>query len=122
MTEVVTSWGIIGDGAANLSDTDAYLTRMLAGVILFIGGFVAVRLVAHFCRALTQALCLGFLDRIAGALFCLAEWLLVMSLMLNFWTVIKPQTDWGALSTLGNGHAIEFVLALAPKLLGWAVA
>ena len=47
--------------------------------------------------------------------------MLVLSLLLNLWLVIKPQTDIHALSTLGNGHAIEAIVNLAPKLLGYAL-
>ena len=94
---------------------------MLANVILFIAGFLGVKAVAHFFKSVTHALALGGLDRVAGALFSLFEWMLVLSLLLNLWLVIKPQTDIHALSTLGNGHAIEAIVNLAPKLLGYAL-
>jgi hypothetical protein len=47
--------------------------------------------------------------------------MLVMSLLLNLWLIIKPQTSLHSLSTLGNGHAIEAIVAFAPKLLGYAL-
>ena len=53
--------------------------------------------------------------------FCLFEWMLVLSLILNLWLLIKPQTSIASLSTLANGHAAPAIVALAPKLLGWAL-
>lgn len=108
-------------GAAAESAVPGQATRVLAGIILFVVGFLTVKAVAGFFKSVTHALSLGFFDRLAGGLFCLAQWLLLMSLLLNLWSLVRPQTDWKALSTLGNGHAIEFVLSFAPKLLGWAL-
>ena len=77
--------------------------------------------VAHFCKQLTHALALGGLDRLGGAVFSLFQWMLVLSILLNLWQMVKPSTNFLAMSTLGNGHAIEAVMGLAPGLLGWAV-
>lgn len=111
--------GGLGDAAA--AAVPGYATRALAGLILFVAGFLTVKAVAGFFKSVTHSLSLGFFDRLAGGLFCLLQWLLLLSLLCNLWNLIRPQTDWGALSTLGNGHAIEFVLALAPRMLGWAL-
>lgn len=47
------------------------------------------------------------LDRIAGALFSCFEWMLALSILLNLWLLVKPSTPFLAMSTIGNGHAIE---------------
>lgn len=96
-----------------------YVDSVLANVILFVAGFLSVKVVAHFCKKLTHALALGGLDRLAGAVFSLLQWMLVLSILLNLWCVVKPATDFRAMSDIGNGHAIEFIMAFAPKLLGW---
>ena len=63
----------------------------------------------------------GGLDRLAGALFGLFKWMLVLSILLNLWVMVKPGTDVTAMSALGNGHAIEAIMGLAPAVLGWAI-
>lgn len=97
-----------------------YTDIVLAHLILFLIGFCCVKAIAHFCRQLTHALSLGIVDRLGGVVFCLFEWMLVLSLVLNLWLLIKPQTSIAALSTLANGHAAPAIVALAPKVLGWA--
>ena len=37
---------------------------------------------------------------------------------INLYAAIKPQTDWQALSHIGNGHAIDAIVGFAPCLLG----
>ena len=98
-----------------------YVDFVIANIILFIAGFLGVKAVAHFFKNITHALALGGLDRVAGAVFSLFEWMLVLSLLLNLWLVIKPSANIHAMSTLGNGHAIEAIIDLAPRLLGYAL-
>lgn len=111
---------IAGHEADGDPSAPAYTDIVLAHLILFIAGFCCIKAVAHFCRQITHALSLGVVDRLAGVAFSLFEWMLVLSLVLNLWLVIKPQTSIAALSTLANGHAAPAIVALAPKVLGWA--
>ena len=98
-----------------------YVDSVIANIIVFIVGYLCVRAVAHFFKSALKSLKLGALDRIGGALFSCFEWMFVLSVLLNLWLVIKPSTSFQALSTLGNGHAIDAILGLAPALLGWAI-
>lgn len=99
-----------------------YFQLLLAHAILFVACYLTVKVVVHFCKSITNALSLGFVDRLLGGVFSLFKWMLLLSLLLNFWLVLKPETEWASLSTLGNHHAVEFVVALAPQVLGWAMA
>lgn len=112
---------IAGHEANGDPSAPTYTDIVLAHLILFIAGFCCVKTVAHFCRQLTHALSLGIVDRLGGVLFCLFEWMLVLSLILNLWLIIKPQISIAAMSTLANGHAAPAIVALAPKVLGWAL-
>lgn len=96
-----------------------YLDKVLANVILFVAGYTGVWLLSRLIKKVTHALSLGVADRLAGAAFSLFEWMLVLSLLLNFWLVLKPATDYHALSGLANGHAVDAVLSLAPWVLGF---
>lgn len=112
---------IAGHEANGDPSAPTYTDIVLAHLILFIAGFCCVKTVAHFCRQLTHALSLGIVDRLGGVLFCLFEWMLILSLILNLWLIIKPQTSIAAMSTLANGHAAPAIVSLAPKVLGWAL-
>ena len=112
---------IAGHEANGDPSAPTYTDIVLAHLILFIAGFCCVKTVAHFCRQLTHALSLGIVDRLGGVVFCLFEWMLVLSLILNLWRIVKPPTSIAAMSTLANGHAAPAIVALAPKVLGWAL-
>ena len=94
---------------------------VVAKVIVFIAGYLGVRAVASLFKKMTHALALGGLDRLGGAVFSLFQWMLVLSLLINLWLVIKPGASLAELSTLANGHAAPAIARLAPALLGWAL-
>lgn len=106
---------IAGDG-----QTPTYIDSVMANIILFIIGYLSVRIVAHFFKTVVKSLSLGALDRIGGALFSCFEAMLALSILFNLWLLLKPSTNFSALSHIGNGHAIHAILSLAPKLMGWA--
>jgi len=111
---------IAGCGPDGSQTQPGYVDTVIANIILFIIGYLSVRIVAHFFKTVVKSLSLGALDRIGGALFSCFEWMLALSLLLNLWLVVKPATDFQAISHIGNGHAIGAILALGPNLLGWA--
>jgi uncharacterized membrane protein required for colicin V production len=92
-----------------------------AKAILFIVGYLTVRIVASLFKRLTHALSLGVIDRLGGVAFSLFQWMLVLSLLINLWLVIKPDASLAEMSTLANGHAAEAIVELAPAVLGWAL-
>lgn len=98
-----------------------YLATVLGRAVLFSAIFIGVRVVARFCRSVTRAMHIGFLDRAGGALFCAFEWLLGLSLVFNLWLVLRPGASIHSLSTMFNGHAGEAIVELAPTVLGYAL-
>lgn len=112
------SWmaGVIA-GPDSVTATDV----VIAKVILFIIGYLSVRIVAGFIKRMTHALALGALDRLGGAIFSIFQWMLVLSLLMNLWLVVKPDPPVEQMSTLANGHAAPAILHLAPAVLGWAL-
>lgn len=103
------------------NEAPSSLDVVVAKVITFVVGYLAVRTVASLFKRATHALSLGGLDRLAGVVFSLFQWMLVLSLLLNLWFVIKPDASLAEMSTLANGHAAPAILRLAPAVLGWAL-
>ena len=97
-------------------DAPSSLDVVVAKVIVFIAGYLGVRAVASLFKKMTHALA-----RLGGAVFSLFQWMLVLSLLINLWLVIKPGASLAELSTLANGHAAPAIARLAPALLGWAL-
>ncbi len=102
-------------------DAPSSLDLVVAKVIAFVVGYLSVRVVASLFKKATHALSLGGLDRLGGVVFSLFQWMLVLSLLINLWLVIKPDPPLSELSTLANGHAAPAIVRLAPAVLGWAL-
>lgn len=98
-----------------------YLATVLGRAVLFSAIFIGVRVVTRFCRSVTRAMHIGFLDRIGGALFSCFEWLLGLSLIFNLWLVIRPSANIHTISTMFNGHAGEAIVEFAPMVLGYCL-
>lgn len=103
------------------NSTPTELQVVVAKVIVFIIGYLSVRLVASLFKKLTHAMSLGGIDRLGGVVFSLFQWMLVLSLAINLWLVLRPDTQLSELSTLANGHLAPAIARLAPAVLGWAL-
>ena len=118
LTAFLEGGSVPSDGpAADAASDKSYFYTVLARIILFIAGYALVKMVARFLKGVTHALQIGFLDRAAGAVFCLFEWMVALNLLI----IVKPATDIHKLSTMCNGHAVEAVVKLAPNVLGWVM-
>lgn len=106
---------IAGDEAPSELDV------VVAKVIAFVIGYLGVRVVASLFKKVTHSLSLGGVDRLAGVVFSLFQWMLVLSLLINLWLVIKPDASLSEMSTLANGHAAPAIVRLAPAVLGWVI-
>ena len=111
----------LSDGTEGVADAGGYLYGVLARLLLFIAAYLVIKVVANFLRGVTRALHVGVLDRGAGLLLCMFEWLLFLSLVLNVWLLIKPHTQVSHMGRLFNGKAAVAVMNLGPDVLGWAV-
>ena len=98
--------------------TTAYVNSVEGNVLLFIVVYVLACLIAKLMRKITHALCLGLFDRLIGAVFCIFKWFFVVSILLNLWQVLSPETNIAKMSTLANGTAIQAIIDLAPTLFG----
>ena len=91
--------------------------RMLVYILLFVVVYAGVRLVASFFTAALQKLHVRVLDRIAGAVFSLGVWMLVLSLLLNVYLAVAPADR--AKFSVGDKPWRGATVQLAPKVLGY---
>lgn len=110
--------GMLPAGKEN-AEVAAYVSSVIANVILFILGFFLTKAVAHAVKAVIDALFMGVIDRILGSLFAIFMWMLVLSISLNIWQVFSS-TSVTATSRLADGLAAKAVLDLAPTVFGFA--
>lgn len=87
---------------------------VLSYVVIFIAVYVGVRLLSRIFSSLLIATNLGELDNIIGAIYKPLEWALMLSLFLNLWLMIFPNSEVRSSSE----KVTEVVLDLAPTVLG----
>lgn len=95
---------------ATVSDTVLY--TVLCYVLLFIVVYLVALLLAHLLRGALNAVHIGVLNRVAGAVFNIMEWMLLLSLFLNLWVSLVPTTS------LASDPLFDRVLWFGPFLLG----
>ncbi len=120
---------LFGDSVAHLmlsltgsadapSATAEYSASVLGNLVLYLVVYIGVRLLAGGLRNICKALLLGPIDRILGAVFAVLQWMLGLSLVLNFWAAIFPGSELMAESQLGRGLALQSIMDFAPWLFG----
>ena len=79
--------------ARNETDPTAIIfDNVLSYVLIFAGCYLLGRFVGHFISKGMRAMKIGFIDKGAGAIFCLAEYFLIFSIILNIWICVSPDT------------------------------
>ncbi len=111
-----------GATGASQSIDIGYINSVVANGILFLLGFISAKLTARLIKTVTTAVKLSLIDKLLGVIFCLFEWFLILSILLNVWQVLRPGTDITSSSTLGNGRAADVVMDIAPAVLGTETA
>lgn len=92
----------------------AFAVKSIVNVVLFGVGYAVVMSMGRLVREIFHALFLGFFDRVLGALFCMVEVGLAISLALNLWAIVVPS------SVPGPENPFRAVLFdLAPVVLGY---
>ena len=92
-----------------------FMNSVLSQVVLFLVGFFGARWIASFLSAVLKTVKLGSVNKFAGAVFAVMQWLVIMSLLLNVWIAIFPDTE---LLTSSTSIVDERMINLAPDIFG----
>lgn len=90
---------------------------ILANAVIYLVAYYGVILLAKLLRMVSHAVFLGPLDRIAGAAFSVAKYFLLVSLLLNLYMVIFPDTPLRSKSNLCGGRVATLTARFAPWVL-----
>lgn len=96
--------------------------KVVGCILLFLLVYFTVGAIASLTRKLTNALLLGWLDHLLGGVAAVFKWALVLSILLNLWRVISPDSAIFTQSTLMDGEMMPALLRLAPWMLGFTTA
>ena len=95
-----------------------YCSLILANAGIYIVVYYAVILAAKLIKTVTHTLLLGPLDRIAGAIVNVIKWFLALSVALNLYITLFPNTSLNELSHLDNGRPAKWIMEIAPAAWG----
>lgn len=109
---------LLGADDPAASSMTIYSAKILGYGALFGVVWLGVWLIAGFFRKATHAIMLGALDRVAGSVFLILKWFMVVSLMLNLWKIIAPDSPIFSASKLAGGGLLRIVMEMTPWILG----
>ena len=99
--------------------TTEFLNNVIAHVLVFVLAYLSMRIVASMMSKILSTIKLGVVNRVAGAIFAPIQWLVILSLLLNVWIAISPDTK---LVSSSAGVATDVVVNLAPDVFGTETA
>lgn len=98
------------------ADAPSAIDNVAGYVIVFLVAYFAVWLVAKFVRGTVRAVHLGIIDRLAGAVFKGALWLLMLSIALNLYIIVSgPDSTFDDPKAPWRAATVKF----APAVLGY---
>ncbi len=103
-------------GASSMSVTAAQVVGYGA---LFLAVWCGVWAIARMLRKATHAMLLGPVDGVAGAVFLAAKWMIVVSLVLNLWKRVDPNSSIFSSSRLAGGAVLDAIMQLTPRIFGF---
>ncbi len=92
-----------------------FLNSIISLVVLFLVGYLGARWMASLLSTVLKKIKLGTINRVIGVIFAIVQGLLILSLALNLWIAIFPNSKVFASSVEGIE---ERVINLAPDILG----
>lgn len=95
-----------------------YIYSVLSAAMVYVLVFMAFRIFTRVLRSAMQVFYVGMLDRLLGSVFCLAKYMLVLSIIYNLILCINPSSLLLKYATAEDGNIVEAVMMLAPGLLG----
>lgn len=96
-----------------------YAARILGCGALFLAVWGGCWMLGRMLRLSVRAVMLGPVDSVAGSVFLIFKWGLVVSLLLNLWKTISPDSGVFADSRLLGGRLFAAVMDMAPAVMGF---
>lgn len=95
-----------------------FIYSVLGASLIYVSVFLIFRIFTKVLRAAMQVFYIGMLDRLLGAAFCLAKYMLILSIIYNLILCVNPDSRLLKYATTRDGNIVEIVMMLAPGLLG----
>ena len=104
----------IGSEPTPLQD---YALSCVSAALVFVAVYLAFKLIASLLKSAMSLLNVGAFNNILGAAFNAAKWIVILSVVLNVWLALFPDSRLGTYTNDGDGNVVELVMAVAPALM-----
>ena len=94
-----------------------YIYSVLAAGCIYLTVYAVVCTVTSFLRIIFRWKP-GLLGSIGGSIFCLVNYMMMLSVVYNFWLGMKPHSDLMKYAKSDDGNIVEVVMLFSPALLG----
>ncbi len=95
-----------------------YLNSVIASILVFVIAYFLTKSVSFILKKMVHGVHLGIFDRFGGALINAFKWLIALSLALNLWCAVFPDSKAIKSSPLTG----KWVLGFAPEILSSQMA
>ena len=96
----------------------ATVATVIAAIVIYLVVYFSVGIIASVAHRMSHALMVGWLDHLLGGVLGVLKWMLLLSILLNIWHMISPQSQVFTSSTLMDGQLFDFVMRFAPMVFG----
>lgn len=90
---------------------------ILGHIILFVIAYIGLRLAARLLKQVIAKLHISGLDKVAGSAVGALKYLFILSLVLNLWSVVAPESQPVKSEKMLGGKPYQATLSVAPWLL-----
>ena len=101
-------------------DLPAGVSRIAAYSLLFLLVYLICLQLMRLIHHISQQVALGWLDRLAGALFGALKYLIIFSILLNLVHIIDPKVRMLPAREVSTSHLYGYALRIAPALFAIA--
>lgn len=96
----------------------AFIYSVLSAALVYTVVYLLFKMLTKVLRSAMQVFCVGMLDSLLGAAFCLLKYMLFISIVYNLILCVNPQSSLMKYAEADDGNVVEAVLYLAPGMLG----
>lgn len=96
----------------------AFIYSVTSAALIYVMVFLLFRIFTKVLRSAMQVFYVGMLDKLLGSAFCLAKYMLMLSIIYNLILCVNPSSPLMKYATAEDGNVVEIVMMLAPGMLG----
>lgn len=96
----------------------AFIYSVVSSALVYVAVYVLFKTLTRVLKSAMQVFYVGMLDKLLGSAFCLAKYMLMVSIAYNLVLCFNPRSPLLKYATADDGNVVEGVMLLAPGLLG----